>query len=334
MSRPINLAKNDALIIGSDCFEAIGRLPDNSVDAVITDPPYFLDKLASNWDVDGMSVTEGGTVSSLPSGMKFDPAQGIQFQAFMHEVAEACFRVLKPGGFFLGFSAPRLYHRLAVGVEDAGYEIRDMWSWIYTQNQVKAMRVDRFVDTSGWSQADIDALMEDLEVWKTPQIKSCIEPVVFAQKPKTDANGKAITFAQNWLANRVGLVNTAATVGDGMVPANILTEGPISAALDRAFLVPKPDKEERGGTKHLSVKPLNLMDQLIKLTVPEGGVVLDPFSGSGSTGISAVRTSRRYIGVELHPDYLQQSLTRFKKAVGGFSWRKAKNDKVWRGKSR
>jgi site-specific DNA-methyltransferase (adenine-specific) len=315
-----------ATLRNTDCFKALEALPANSVDAVITDPPYFLDKLGDSWDVDGMKkVTKSATVTSLPVGMKFDSQQGRFFQEFMGRVADAAFRVLKPGGAFVSFSAPRLYHRLGVAVEDAGYEVRDLWAWLYTQNQVKAMSVARFVDESSLSEEEARVLLQELSCWKTPQIKSCIEPIVFAQKPKVDEDGRPLTFLENWLANRVGLLNTSARTQTGMVPANVITTGPINEALDRAFLVPKPTRFERGGTSHLSVKPLALMDQLIRLTVPEGGLVLDPFSGSGSTGISALRIGRSYEGIELSKTYFDQSKVRFKDAFReeGLVWRQS-----------
>lgn len=322
------MVRVSARLHNTDCMAAFKELADASVDAVITDPPYFLDKLGSTWDTQNMKyATKGSAVTSLPVGMKFDPRQGRSFQEFMQEVATESLRVLKPGGYFLSFSAPRLYHRLAVAVEDAGFEIRDMWAWIYTQNQVKAMSVARFLDAGKvgrLSRAELDRLNAELEIWKTPQVKSCIEPIVFAQSPKVDAEGRPQTFLDNWLRNHVGLVNTQTGVGSArnMVTANILTTGPVNSAMDKAFLVPKPTKREKGETTHVSVKPLTLMDQLIRATVPEGGQVLDPFNGSGSTGISALRMSRNYVGFELDSTYFEQSKARFEDALAdeGLSW--------------
>jgi site-specific DNA-methyltransferase (adenine-specific) len=128
-----------------DAFQGINLIPDGTVDAVITDPPYFLDGMGDTWNHNmiGRKTTTSQTVSSLRSGMKFDKKQGVEFQTYMNKVAEMFLPKLKPGGWFIAFSAPRLYHRLAVGVEDAGYEVRDMWEWLYTQNQMKAMNVFR-----------------------------------------------------------------------------------------------------------------------------------------------------------------------------------------------
>ena len=69
-----------------------------------------------------------GTVEGLPIGMKFDVNQGLKLQQFMTPIAKELFRIIKPGGFVLMFSAPRLYHRMAMAVEDAGFEIRDQYA--------------------------------------------------------------------------------------------------------------------------------------------------------------------------------------------------------------
>lgn len=108
-------------------MRAFKKLPDQSIDAVITDPPYFLDQLKTDWDENMLdNITKSSQVSSLPGGMKFDPKQGKEFQKFMSEVSKEVFRVLKPGGFYLSFTAPRLTHRLGVAIEDQGFHIRDL----------------------------------------------------------------------------------------------------------------------------------------------------------------------------------------------------------------
>ena len=295
-----------------DCFQAFSQLDDQSVHVVITDPPYFLDKLKDNWeseiiDKGKRKIYKSATVESLPGGMKFDPQQGAEFEAFSTQVAEQAWRVLKPGGFFLSFSAPRLFHRLGIATEKAGFNIRDMWAWLYTQNQAKAMSVKRFLQ-----DADIpddltrQELEEILSVWKTPQIKSCLEPLVCAQKPPEG------TFLNNWLKHRVGLINTNAKVGQGeMFPANVISSEAINSAFDRVFLVPKPSKEERGPAVHVSIKPLALMLHLVRLTAMPGQTVLDPFSGTGTTGLAALAQDCNYIGFELNPEYFSMSMQRF-----------------------
>lgn len=299
-----------------DCLVGMQQLPENSVDAVITDPPYFLDKLKTDWNDDMLEtgVTKSSQVKSLPAGMKFDPQQGIEFQAFMAQVGQEAYRVLKPGGFMLSFSAPRLVHRLGVGLEDAGFYIKDLWSWLYTQNQAKAMSLHHFLEKrEDISDSDRQQLQTDFLVWKTPQIKSCLEPIICAQKPPQG------TFLDNWLQYRVGLINTNAKIGEAanMFPANVMSAEPITGPLDTVFLVPKPTKAEKGAAnKHVSVKPLALMEQLIRLVTLEGATVLDPFNGSGSTGVAAAAIDRNYIGFEVNPQYLQIATNRFAETLG------------------
>jgi site-specific DNA-methyltransferase (adenine-specific) len=181
------------------------------------------------------------------------------------------------------------------------------------------MSVERFLDPNQFSPDELEILRDELAIWKTPQVKSCIEPIVFAQKPKIGPNGESLTFLANWILHRVGLVNLQTKVGNGqdMTTANVMTSGPINDALDRAFLVSKPKKSEKGETTHISVKPLALMDQLINATVPKGGVVLDPFSGSGTTGLSALQLGRNFVGFELSKVYFEQSLCRFSEMFAG-----------------
>lgn len=302
--------KAEAVVFNADTFDGLKKLPDNSLDAVITDPPYFLDGMGDSWEENtiGRRQTQNGVVSSLRAGMKFDKKQGLEFQNYMNKLAEIAFEKIKPGGWFIAFSAPRLYHRLAVGVEDAGYEIRDMWQWLYTQNQMKAMGLSRGISKlEGLSDDEREKLAGELLVWKTPQVKSCFEPIVMAQKPREG------TFLNNWTKHHIGLVNVKSGVGENgnMDTANVMTNESISEVIDSTFLVGKPTKAEKGeDTKHLSVKPLDIMRHIVKITVPEGGLVLDPFNGSGTTGIAALLENRNFIGYEKAEDYFLQSKKR------------------------
>jgi site-specific DNA-methyltransferase (adenine-specific) len=143
---PEPVAEPLRLILG-DCREMMGELADNSVHLILTDPPYFLDGLDSGWRKGtGDTPRATGTIGALPVGMRFDPKQGPALQAFMRDVAAEWMRVLAPGGFALAFSQPRLSHRMAVGIEDAGFEIRDLLAWRFTRRaQFKAFSQDHFV---------------------------------------------------------------------------------------------------------------------------------------------------------------------------------------------
>jgi site-specific DNA-methyltransferase (adenine-specific) len=299
-----------ATIHNTDAFIEINNLENNSVDAFITDPPYFLDGMGDSWKEDMISrkTTKNQTVSSLRSGMKFDKSQGLEFQKYMNLLAEKAFEKIKPGGWFIAFSAPRLYHRLAVGVEDAGYEIRDMWQWLYTQNQMKAMGLSRGLEKMKGDLAEEQyrLLQEELLVWKTPQVKSCFEPIVMAQKPREG------TFLNNWNEYHIGLVNVKSQVGlkNNMDTANVMTTEDISDIIDSTFLVGKPTKAEKGETTHLSVKPLELIRHIVKVTVPKNGLVVDPFNGSGTTGIAALLEERNFVGYEKNEGYFEDSKKR------------------------
>jgi site-specific DNA-methyltransferase (adenine-specific) len=271
-----------------DCFEHLASIQDNSVDLCLTDPPYFIDGLGDEWDTDkikaSISTNATSTIKSLPVGMKFDPSQGPRFQEFMERVSTEVFRVLKPGGFYVAFSQARLYHRLGIAVENCGFEIRDMLGWTY-QGQAKAFSQDHIIrKQKNLTEDEKTSLIKELDGWKTPQLKPCIEPMTLAQKP---IEGK---FIDNWQKWGVGLINTNQRWDDSF-PGNIIGCN-------------KPTKKEKGDyNNHVSVKPLELCEHLIKLLTRENAIVLDPFLGSGTTLIAAENTQRRCIGFELSSEY-------------------------------
>ena len=129
-----------------DCLETLRGMPDNSVDSVVTDPPYGLSFMGKKWDYD------------VPST----------------EIWAECLRVLKPGGHLLAFAGTRTQHRMAVRIEDAGFEIRDMLAWVYGSGFPKSRNIGNDVDgMDGWGTA----------------LKPSMEPITFARKP---LSGKTI----------------------------------------------------------------------------------------------------------------------------------------------
>lgn len=283
-------------------MELLPQLSDNSVDVVITDPPYFLDKLDSNWEHSKVANQKNrNVVKSLPAGMKFDRKQGKELYEWYLKISNELFRILKPGGFFFSFSSPRLYHRMASAVDDAGFEIRDAFMWLYTQNQPKAMGMKHFIDKLEISSKDKEKLNIKLSGWKTPQLKSCFEPIAVAQKP-TDK-----TYLKNMQRYQVGLLNTLVKIGDNMHPSNVMATDNINDIVDRAFLVSKPTKQEKGAYNlHNTVKPLQLCEHLIKLTAfADDALILDPFVGSGTVAVAAKKNGKRYIGIDANPEYVE-----------------------------
>src|SRR6056297_360792 len=116
---PSVVVENARVFLG-DCREVLKTLPDNSVDSVVTDPPYELGFMGKKWDA---------------SGIAYDVT-----------VWQECLRVLKPGGHLLAFGGSRTWHRLAVAVEDAGFEIRDNIAWIYGSGFPKSLDVSKAID--------------------------------------------------------------------------------------------------------------------------------------------------------------------------------------------
>ena len=111
-------------IINGDCIEQMKLLEENSVDAIVTDPPYGLAFMGKKWD-------------NMDSK---------QFQDFTNQWARACWDVLKPGGFLLAFGGTRTYHRLVCGIEDAGFEIRDTIMWLYGSGFPKSLNIGKQID--------------------------------------------------------------------------------------------------------------------------------------------------------------------------------------------
>ena len=100
--------------------DVLSSMPDNSVDAIITDPPYEISFMGKGWDATGVAYTK--------------------------ETWQHCFRVLKPGGYLLSFGATRTFHRIAVAIEDAGFEIRDTIMWLYGSGFPKSMNIGLAID--------------------------------------------------------------------------------------------------------------------------------------------------------------------------------------------
>ena len=130
-----------------DCRDGIKSIPDNSIDAIVTDPPYALVSIGKRFEKDGVAPAtpkEGkdGAYARASAGFlgkQWDTGE----TAFAVESWEQCFRVLKPGGHVVAFSGTRTYHRLAVAIEDAGVEIRDQLAWVYSTGFPKGHNLDR-----------------------------------------------------------------------------------------------------------------------------------------------------------------------------------------------
>lgn len=286
--------KDSYKIYLGDSREYLKKIADNSIDCVITDPPYFIDGMDSNWQLGELEKkkAKANVIGSLPVGMKFDPEQGKKLQIFMEEISVELYRILKPGGFYLSFSQARLNHRMAIAIENSGFEIRDMFVWA-REGQPKAFSQTHFVNKMNISKKEKEEIIKSLNNRKTPQLKGQFEPIILAQKPKEG------TFVQNWIRHGVGLVDCTQSL-DGKFPGTIMN-------------VEKPKGKERLESSHLTLKPVKLMEHLVKLFTKENDTILDPFSGSATTGVACLLNNRKYIGIELDKNYYKESLERLKK---------------------
>ena len=403
-----------------DCLQVLRGMDANSIDSIVTDPPYGLSFMGRTWDYDVPSV----------------------------DIWAECLRVLKPGGHLLAFAGTRTQHRMAVRIEDAGFEIRDMIAWVYGSGFPKSMDVSKAIDKAagaerevigvsafaarrvenverpntanvgGYANADASSLVtapatdaaRQWQGWGTA-LKPALEPITVARKPLIG------TVAANVLEHGTGALNIDACrvagikptvnnipfdawrqaegrddrqtpaqtydASEGRWPANLIHDGsdevlagfPVTGAsksggkagaigyhaggsgADRGghddsggsaarffycAKASKRDREEgldgfapaktndgrkvdadnayqRGATLrtnvHPTVKPTDLMAYLCRLVTPPGGVVLDPFMGSGSTGKAAMREGFCFIGIERDLDYFAIAEKRLRHAT-------------------
>lgn len=393
-------------------------MPDNSVDAIITDPPYELGFMGKSWDSTGV--------------------------AYDVTVWQECLRVLKPG-HLLAFGGSRTYHRLAVAIEDAGFQIRDQIMWVYGSGFPKSLNIGKAIDKAAGAEREVvgegrystrrpretvsahitysdgigtynsslitapaTAEAKQWEGWGTA-LKPAHEPIVMARKPLDG------TVAQTVLTHGTGGINidgcrigsgTGETktvqypdirgnnynnaegtveyqvISQGRFPANFIHDGSDevlelfpdsksqrsnrgdvesglyqggwsgntvrghndegSAArffycakankkdrnegLDKSFEPRKSDTRDAVGAgiwekmngshqnHHPTVKPTDLMRYLCRLVTPPNGTVLDPFTGSGSSGKAAVLEGFNFIGIEQSAEYVEIATARINHA--------------------
>jgi DNA modification methylase len=395
MGKPVNLHLGD-------CLDVLASMDDNSVDSIVTDPPYGLSFMGKKWDYDVPSI----------------------------EIWEQCLRVLKPGGHLLAFAGTRTQHRMAVAIEDAGFEIRDMIAWVYGSGFPKSLDVSKAIDKAAGAEREVvgsklgqpgysakkggevewgglrgdpskecaitapaTPAAQHWEGWGTA-LKPALEPITVARKPFKG------TVAANVLEHGTGAINVdgcrvgttvetwpksrsyhsargpkpraAHGTGDGETistgdapagrwPANLIHDGSDevvslfpsetgksqgrgayasagkvygngkgliasqpgnsgeligygdSGSAARFFYCAKASKADRDdGNTHPTVKPTDLMRYLCRLVTPPGGVVLDPFMGSGSTGKAAALEGFQFIGIERELEYMEIAKQRIK----------------------
>ena len=417
------------MLINGDCIEEMQKLIDDGkqVDSVVTDPPYHLTSIVERFGKEGSAPAKDkdGAFKRQSVGFMGKEWDGGDI-AFRPDTWKLAYDLLKPGGYLLAFSASRNYHRMAVAIEDAGFEIRDQIMWIYGSGFPKSLNIGKSIDKKQgnvgkvigekklWGAnasggrgnqnkndyqptkigavkyEEVREVCNEYEGWGTA-LKPAHEPIVMARKPLSeksivdnvlkhrtgginidgcriqgdDIGGeRKITSRKSrnedgvWTDENSGMDNEQNSFADadprGRYPANLMHNG-LQEEWARYFYCPKTSSAERNrgledftakpmawgnqakaelkrgnldfaadgdGTKHNkvsmrlnthpTVKPQELMKYLCRLVTPKGGTVLDPFMGSGSTGMAAKDEGFDFIGIEKEQEYFEIAEARIK----------------------
>lgn len=326
----VNQISNQYKIFNKSCY-GLSELKDNSIDAVITDPPYGISYQNNYWDKD------------LPN----------------KKIWQDSYRKLKPGAFGAVFSSVRLMHRLMVDLEDSGFLIKDVMFWAYLNGMPKSRDVALDIDkelgieskkngtykyVQGYKKDGADSYKNGHEKDRFEPasdlgisykgaglgIKPAYEPIILIQKPIE----QGLTVGKNIIKHGTGALNIEQTripyekgegkVGHnphptGRVASNILRTDNFTDGYDKFFTVPKVRQHADDFNNHPTLKPVELMHHIIKLLTWENQTVLDPFMGSGSTGISSLILKRHFKGYELDENYFRIAEKRISNTVDELS---------------
>lgn len=296
------------MIVHADCRDVLPKLPDASVDAVICDPPYELKRSKRG---------RGGFM-----GMTWDEDSG----AFDAPTWEEIRRVAKPGAWIAAFGGRRTWHWLACAMEMGGLIPRDTFLWAYTTGNVTAKHttvkpvfepicvmqvptkgsIERAVAEHGTGYLGIDES-------RIPYLDEADLARTMAKNPGRSDGVTSGVYGTNRAQQRV---NPDGRHPSGLIFADQVGVAQLDAEVDallgdfqRFVVVPKASRKERDaglgveGTTilrnpHQAVKPVAIGEWLVGLLCPRGGTVLDPWAGSGSFGVSAVRRGREFVGIE------------------------------------
>lgn len=362
---------SDVTLHLGDCLSVMAELPENSVDTILTDPPYGLTFMGKDWD------------------------RGVPGVAFW----EQALRVAKPGAMLLAMGGTRTFHRLVCAIEDAGWEVRDSMAWLYGSGFPKSYNIEKGgagAEWHGWGTA-LKPAMELICVAMKPIDGTYVNNALTwgvaglwidggrveyaneqdkleGQSSRPNSDSKGMQFYSDGDSDKFDRADRSKL--QGRFPANVIHDGsdevtglfpqttsgggdkrggcqffmngdkrseptnhePNSGSAARFFYCAKASRSERNAglegmakkftatmndgigkrehnesepnawtqNHHPTVKPLALMRYLARLTkTPTGGVVLDPFMGSGTTGMAAVMEGRDFIGIELNAEYLE-----------------------------
>jgi site-specific DNA-methyltransferase (adenine-specific) len=326
-------------VLRGDCVEVMAGMEPDSVDAICCDPPYDLLSI----DRGGSPRVDGtgpfGRVKAGTSGGFMGKHWDGTGVAFRPETWAAALRVAKPGAYLLAFGGTRTVHRMTCALEDAGWVIRDMLVWAYAQGFPKS----RASLKPAWEpivMARKPGASRDLNI-DAARIPAT-DNVTFSERIRQDddrrveyrkgtVRGQVPTEQGRWPANVIltdpifdggwdGVVGGGETVGRGVWTEATSMYGTEmertpgvqrtgdTGTYSRFFLIPKAPTRERvlsdgRRSPHPTQKPEALIRHLVTLVTPAGGLVLDPFLGSGTLGVVCEGLGMKWLGIEREPEY-------------------------------
>ena len=275
-------------LICNDNIVAMKNMNENSVDLVVTDPPYGMEIAGVGWDKD------------VPPS----------------ETWAEVLRVLKPGGWCLSFCSPEKYHQMAIKMEDGGFIIKDQVIWMITTKMAKAHKLKPAHEPIAVAQKPISekTIKANIEKWGTGTINIEDNRIPWDKNPPTgwkSGGASRRSFGGDVEKSKNQKTETIDANPNGRYPSNIVGNFDIEDH-QKYFYAPRVSRKERGEyNTHPSPKPIDLIRWLINVYSPkEKSVILDPFNGSGSTGIAALMLGHEYIGIDLDQDYIDISQKR------------------------
>ena len=298
-------------------MEHLKTLDENIFDSCVTDPPYHLASIVKRFGpgqkgINNQDEKEGrsGPYHRAAKGFMGETWDGGDI-AFQKEFWEEVYRVIKPGAVCLAFAATRNYHRMAVALEDAGFEVVDMINWIYgsgfpkRRNLLKPAHEPICVARKGVNK---ELNLDDCRVpYRDENDRSGWH--------KTGSDGsKGYMGTDTFKIRKIGAEEIKERTKNGRWPANIIHDG-LEDDWARYFYCAKASKKEKGDSGHPTVKPLELVKYLVRLITPKDGIVLDPFAGTGTTGEAAILEGRKYYLIEKTEKYLKDIKKRVDKPL-------------------
>lgn len=336
----IDLLGGRVILHAGDCLDVLARQPENSVDACVTDGPYYLPEMEKRFGSTESARASGDRLFAEGAMSKFHGKAAIVGDICNRpETWAAVLRVLKPGGHLLAFNAVVPFADMQIAARTAGFEIRNVLSWLYGTGFPRGKPLAKFIDRQVFG-----AGLDDDEIARGPvshaaafydecdiALKPAAEFVLMARKPLDGSIG------ENLLKWGTGALNINACRVDhetgSSYPANLLHDGSAEVveafprdgagkSVARFFWHPKADARDRAGSDHPTVKPVALMQYLVRLVTTPGQIVVDPFAGSGSTGEAAWREGRHAVLIELDPAYQADIVKRMALCLAGPEERK------------